>query len=93
MTLIQNINMEIIINNNAELLDFIKREDVPVEQAEKVVCKFLKTVWYSGKTKEQLIDSTEYYINKFCKNDNLERPMFLEQREHKFNIKDFYKTW
>ena len=92
MTLIQNINMEIIINNNAELLDFIKREDIALEQVAEVVCRFLKVVWYSGKTKEQLIDSTEYYINKFCKNDNLERPMFLEQREHIFNIKDFYKT-
>ena len=59
--------MEIIINNNAELLDFIKREDIALEQAAEVVCRFLKVVWLSGRAKEQLIDSTEYYINKFAR--------------------------
>ena len=87
----QNIKMEITISNYAELLDFIKREDITTEQAQEVVCKFLKVVCFPERTKEQLIDSTEKYINLFGKRDKSSRPIFLEQSTEYFNIKDIYK--
>lgn len=84
--------MEITISNYTELLDFIKREDIATEQAEEVVCKFLNVVWYSGKTKKQLIDSTLNYINLFGKREKDSRPIFLEQSGDDFNINDIYKV-
>ena len=83
--------MRIRISNYSELIDFIKREDITTGQAEEVVCKLLNVVCFPGRTKEQLIDSTEKYINLFGKRDKSSRPIFLEQSTEYFNIKDIYK--
>lgn len=83
--------MEIQINTTAELLEFIKRDDVNSTQAFEIVCKFLNVVGISfDYTKEDIIRQTEYYISKFCKNNTGERPLFLQQKEDEFDIKDFY---
>ncbi len=75
--------MNITINNYNDLLKFIRREDVNSKQATEVVCIF-------AKSKDEVIKATEYYINRFCKNGNSQRPLFLDQKEDQFNIKDIY---
>jgi hypothetical protein len=81
--------MKIQINNTAELLEFIKREDINSTQAFKVVCKFLNVYGFLfGYTKEDIIKQTEFYITKFCQNNTGERPLFLQQKEFEFSIKD-----
>ncbi len=83
--------MEIQINNTAELLEFIKREDISSTQAFEVVCKFLNVVGISFEySKDDIIKQTEYYITKFCQNNTGERPLFLQQKQFEFSIKDFY---
>lgn len=71
--------MEIVINNNAEMLSFIKREDVNFALATQVVEKYLKVYVLDDKNKEKLISDVEIHFKKF---DNLpqhsERPLFLD---------------
>ena len=84
--------MEVTINNNNELLAFIKRGDVNSKQATKIVCKALNVVCIFEKSKDEVITATEYFINKFCINYPGERPLFLEQKEIEFSIKDVYRS-
>ena len=76
--------MSTTINSYDELLEFIKRNDISNKQALNVLCIF-------AKSKDEVIKATEYYINRFCKNGNTQRPLFLDQKEDLFNIKDIYK--
>jgi 20S proteasome alpha/beta subunit len=82
---------QMIINNPTELLNFIKREDLTVKQATEIVCKALNVITVFEKTKAELIESTEYYINQFTYSDNAEKPLFLDQLEKKFKIRDLCK--
>jgi len=71
--------MEYQINNTAELLSFIKRDEVTATQGTEIVCKALN-IFHCGNEmlKSELIEATNNYISKYCKNDNLERPLFFE---------------
>jgi len=88
--------MEIQINNTAELLEFIKRDDVTADEAVEVISKFLNVFamfFVDGNNqinKNDVIKQTEYYISKWCENNTGERPLFLCQKEDEFSIKDFY---
>lgn len=82
--------MKIQINNYNELLEFIKREDINTNQATEIVCLTLNVLCPLLLSKEKLIETTEYYINNFCQNNNSNRPTFLQQRALKFSVKDFY---
>ena len=84
--------MEVTINNFNELLDFIKKDEVNSKQATEIVCKALNVVCVFEKSKDEVIKATEYFINKFCINDTGERPLFLEQKEIEFSIKDIFKS-
>ena len=84
--------MEIQINNYTELLEFVKREDINSTQATEIVCKALNVICIFEMTKDEVITTTEYFINKFCINYKGERPIFLGQKESEFSIKDVYKT-
>ena len=84
--------MEITINNYNELLEFIKRDDINPKQATEIVCKALKVIAIFEMTKDEVITTTEYFINKFCINHTGERPIFLGQLDLEVNIKDVFKT-
>lgn len=79
------------INNYNDLLEFIKRDDVTTKQATEVVCKALKVLIIFEITKEELIKCTENYITQWSMYEG-ERPIFLEQTEPEFNIKDVFKS-
>ena len=81
---------QIAINNYDDLLTFIKRKDINAEQAAKVIKATLNVIILYVESKETLIKQTEYHINKFCKNNTGERPLFLCQKELEFDIKDIY---
>tara|TARA_R110002033_G_scaffold144029_1_gene182116 strand:- start:211 stop:516 length:306 start_codon:yes stop_codon:yes gene_type:complete len=72
---------QIVIRNNAELLEFIKRKDVTVLQSIEVVEKALEVLCLESekKTKNKLINEVEEFIKNYCQNDNAERPLFLEK--------------
>ena len=82
--------MEFQINNYNELLAFIKREDINPKQATEIVCKALNVISLFEMTKDEVITTTEYFINKFCINYTGERPIFLGQLDLEFSIKDVY---
>ena len=82
--------MEFQINNYNELLAFIKREDINPKQATEIVCKALNVISLFEMTKDEVITTTEYFINKFCINYKGERPLFLGQLDLEFSIKDVY---
>ena len=86
--------MEIQINNYAELLEFIKRDDINPKQATEIVCKALKVISLFEMTKDEVIIATEYYINTFCcyNNNNSERPIFLNQSSIEFDIRDVFNA-
>ena len=83
--------MIIHINNFNELLDFIKRDEITSQEATEIVSKALNVFCLSDMAKDEVIKSTEYYIKTFCIDSNSERPLFLEQTQKEFNIKDIYK--
>ena len=82
--------MTVQINNYNELLEFIKRDEINTKQATEIVCKALTVVSLFEMTKDEVITTTEYFINKFCINYTGERPIFLGQLDLDFNIKDVY---
>jgi len=83
--------MEFQINNYNELLQFIKRDNINAKQALEIVCKALNVIsLFDDYTKDEVIKTTEYFINKFCINNTGERPIFLGQKESEFSIKDVY---
>jgi len=79
----------ITINNEAELLEFIKREYVTSDQASKVVTTFLNVKVCFKCSKEEIIKSTEHYVNTFAGVDG--KPIFLFQKGLEFSIKDFFQ--
>lgn len=81
---------QITINSTHELLEFIKRDEVTVQQATQIVCASLKVFSITEKTKTQLIQITESYIEKNSLNED--RPIFLEQSGVTFSINDLYKV-
>jgi hypothetical protein len=72
------VNNEIHINNGADLMEFIKRDDVTAKQGVKVVCAVLKLISLSEKTKAELIEITEHFITNYYTNKDCEKPLFLE---------------
>lgn len=79
------------INNYDDLLEFIKREEVTAKQASEIVCKALNILILFEMPKEELIKCTENYITQWSMYEG-ERPIFLEQKEVNFNVKDIFKT-
>lgn len=75
--------MEVEIETYCDLLNFIKRDDVPTDAAAEVVRNFLKVIILFKTDKKELIEATESHINKFGYNYPLEweRPIFLNQFE------------
>jgi len=69
--------MEVEINNYTDLLNFIKRDDISVENASLLVNKTLHVFSPIKLSKEDLIKETEIFINKYCLNGNKEHPIFL----------------
>ncbi len=82
--------MNIQINNCSDLLEFIKRKDINSEQATEIVCKSLKVSVPYELSKDEVVTHTEYYISKFCQNNTSKRPIFLNQKEIEFCIKDVF---
>jgi len=71
--------MEIVINNNAEMLSFIKRDDVNFALAKEVTEKYLKVFVLDNKNKEKLIADVENHFKKFGDlPSHFERPLFLD---------------
>mgnify|MGYP000067358010 CR=1 FL=1 len=69
--------MQVQINTQQELLDFIKSDEVTKPQAEKIVTHALNVFLVSDLNKEQLIKETEIYIDNFCQDSTAEKPIFL----------------
>ena len=85
--------MEVEINNYDDLLRFIERDDVPVEFCAEVVQKFLKVLIIFQTSKPDLIQATKSHIEKFGSIPaHWEQPLFLNQKELEFNIKDIFNT-
>lgn len=83
---------QITINSTDELLEFIKRDEVTAIQGTEIVCKALRVISIFELTKEDLIEQTEYCINKFFQNDSIGNPIFLGQLDLEVNIKDLGYT-
>lgn len=92
MNLKKNTKMKIEINNYDDLLEFIKREDISIKDATEIVCKSLKVISVFEMTKEEVIKTTEYYIENFCKADKPTPPLFLHQKGKEFKITDVFNT-
>ena len=71
--------MEVVINNNIEMLSFIKRNDVNFALAKEVVEKYLKVFVLDSQNKEKLIGDVEMHFKKFGDiQSHWERPLFLD---------------
>jgi hypothetical protein len=82
--------MKTTINNYTELLEFIKRKDITSIQATEIVCKALNVICIFEMQKNEVIEATEYHIKTFCQNNNSEHPIFLTQKNSKFNINEIF---
>ena len=65
------------INNTIDLLGFLKRDEVTVSVASRVIQEALKVSIIADYTKDQLIFETEHYINNYCQDSLDERPLFF----------------
>jgi hypothetical protein len=83
-------NKQLTIKTTAELLEFIKRDEVTAEQGTDIVCKALQVLSIFELTKDELIQQTEQCIKIFFQNDNSVRPLVLGQKNKVFSIKDIY---
>lgn len=73
---------EVTISNYKELMEFIKRDDVPLEFAAEVVQKFLKVLIMFDTDKDTLIKDTQIHIDLFGGIDvDAEHPLFLHQEQ------------
>lgn len=70
--------MEIVLNSYDDLLDFIKRDEVPAEAAAEIVKKFLNVIILYNYNKENLIKATEVYIVSIRNSKSWEQPIFLD---------------
>jgi hypothetical protein len=83
--------MEIDINTNDDLLNFIKREDVTLKQAHDVSIAYLRVLSvFEYESKEHLIESVTAFINRW--GDVKEKPIFLDQLNEHFMISDIAKN-
>jgi hypothetical protein len=83
---------KVIIRNEHDLIEVIERKEVTNAFAHELVTKVLKIiVIFHFETKEELIQVTKDYIERWCYNDDAERPIFLQQKEEEFNIKEVFK--
>jgi hypothetical protein len=71
--------MTLSINNTTELLTFIKKDSVTVDQAIKVVRSALNVNVLFKYNKAELIAETQYYVDNYCQNSKTERPLFLQR--------------
>jgi len=84
--------MKVIIRNYEDLIEFIERKEVTNEFAHKLVTKVLNVlIIFEYETKEELIERTKFFIQRWCYNGNDERPLFLQQKEEEFKINDVFK--
>jgi len=80
--------MEIDITTSAQMLEFIKRPDVSLKDAQDIAINFLKVITiFEYENKEHLISSVEAFVNRWG-DDCQERPIFLDQLKEHFMIKD-----
>ena len=62
-----------LLKKNNSLID-----KVCVSDATNIVRKALNVIIIAKNTKNQLIAETEYYIDNYCQDSKIERPLFLE---------------
>jgi hypothetical protein len=73
-------------------MNFIKRKDLPAPQAIKVVCSVLKLINLSEKTKPEIIELTQYFIDNFYNKGAFGKPLFFENLEYKPTFEDIVST-
>lgn len=81
--------MIIEIKNHSELLEFIKRDNVPARAAAEIICKTLGVVMLFELSKENLIKELEKFIVVYGNADA--RPLFFGQTKVDFDITEIYK--
>jgi hypothetical protein len=81
------------INNTAELLNFINREDITAKQAIEIVCKAFGLIYLGEEMqKDKVIFETERFINLYC-NKACEKPLFFALEDYNnFKISDAYRV-
>jgi hypothetical protein len=84
--------MTLHINTYEDLIQFLERDNIDIEIMQRVAHKFLRTVplSFSDLTKEQFRKQVKGYIERFA--DCEDKPLFLEQRQKEFNIRDIYRS-
>jgi hypothetical protein len=83
---------EFYINTTEDLMTFIKREDVTAPQAIKVICSVLKLINLSEKSKSEVIELTQYFIDNFFSKGCDGNPIFFENLEYKPTFDDIVST-
>ena len=83
--------MQIDINTNDDLLEFIKRDDVTLKQAHDVSLAYLRVLSiFEYESKQHLIESVTAFINKW--GNVKEKPIFIDQLSQHFMIEDIAKN-
>jgi hypothetical protein len=77
---------EVHINTTADLMNFIKRKDVTAPQAIKVVCSVLKLINIKEKTKPEIIELTQYFIDNYFTKGCEGKPPFFENLEDEITL-------
>ena len=83
--------IELDINTNDDLLEFIKRNDVTLKQAHDVSLAYLRVLSiFEYESKEHLIESVTAFINRWG-NEQC-RPIFIDQLNEHFMVTDIAKN-
>jgi hypothetical protein len=81
--------MIIEIKNHSELLEFIKRDNVPARAAAEIICKTLGVFMLFELSKENLIKELQKYIEIWSGKEV--KPLFFGQTKLDFDITEIYK--
>jgi len=77
------------ITSFEELIEYIENSDISVKDIGRITQESLDLRIVFDKDKEEVIKDLKEYWSEW--KDVPERPLFLEQRELKFSIKDFFQ--
>lgn len=79
------------IRNTDDLIAFCSRKDITLDQAEKALQASLKVIHlnlFNQNSKEVFLKLLKEFIEKWCNGYQGETPLFLEQLDLEFSVKN-----
>ena len=78
------------IRTNEDLILVLSTDGITFKTAYAITCRYLKVRTFA-RSREELLQYTLAYLERFGHLEQEDRPLFLEQQNENFSINDIYK--